>query len=61
MDLLDKVQMEDLDEEQRTLAGLIGIEAFRALVRNYNGTPHLYPQDREPGETGEGRTYTGGV
>ena len=37
MDLLDKVQMEDLDEEQRTLAGLIGIEAFRALVRNYNG------------------------
>ena len=39
MDLLDKVQMEDLDEEQRTLAGLIGIEAFRALVRSYNGTP----------------------
>ena len=36
MDLLDRVQMEDLDEEQRTLAGLIGIEAFRALVRNYN-------------------------
>ena len=44
MDLLDKVQMEDLDEEQRTLAGLIGIEAFRALVRNYNGTPIYIPK-----------------
>ncbi len=61
MDLLDRVQMEDLDEEQRTLAGLIGIEAFRALVRNYNGTPIYIPKIREPGETGEGRTYTGGV
>lgn len=44
MDLLDKVQMEDLDEEQRTLAGLIGIEAFRALVRSYNGTPIYIPK-----------------
>ena len=44
MDLLDRVQMEDLDEEQRTLAGLIGIEAFRALVRNYNGTPIYIPK-----------------
>ena len=44
MDLLDRLQMEDLDEEQRTLAGLIGIEAFRALVRNYNGTPIYIPK-----------------
>lgn len=41
MDLLDKVGLEDLDEEQQALAGLIGMDAFRALVRKYNGT-HIY-------------------
>ena len=28
MDLLEKVQMENLDEEQKMLAELIGLEAF---------------------------------
>ncbi len=44
MDLLDKVRMEDLDEEQQNLAGLIGMEGFRALVRSYNGTPIYIPK-----------------
>ena len=32
MDLLEKVQMENLDEEQKMLAELIGLEAFKSLV-----------------------------
>ena len=38
MDLLEKVQMENLDEEQKMLAELIGLEAFKSLVRAFNGT-----------------------
>ena len=41
MDLLDRVQMDDLDDEQQVLARLIGMDGFRALVRKYNGT-HIY-------------------
>ena len=36
MDLLEKVQMENLDEEQKMLAELIGLEAFKSLVRAFN-------------------------
>ena len=32
MDLLEMVQMENLDEEQKVLAELIGLEAFKSLV-----------------------------
>ena len=38
MDLLEMVQMENLDEEQKVLAELIGLEAFKSLVRAFNGT-----------------------
>lgn len=44
MDLLNQVQMEHLDEEQRTLAALVGMEAFRALVRAYSGTSIYIPK-----------------
>lgn len=36
--------MDQLDEEQKALAGLIGMEAFRSLVRAFNGTPLYIPK-----------------
>ena len=66
MDLLDRVQMEDLDEEQKALASLVGMEGFRALVRRYNGTPIYIPKieslekpvrDRRIREEFNGRNY----
>lgn len=44
MDLLDQVQIENLDEEQKALAELIGLEGFRNLVRAYNGTSIYVPK-----------------
>ena len=36
--------MEDLDEEQRTLAGLIGIEAFLGPRRTITVPPFISPK-----------------
>ena len=44
MDLLDKIQMENLDEEQKALAELIGLESFKNLVRAFNGTSIYIPK-----------------
>lgn len=44
MELLDKVQLENLDEEQKVLAELIGLEAFKNLVRAFNGTSIYIPK-----------------
>lgn len=44
MDLLDKVQIENLDEEQKNLAEMIGMEGFKSLVRAYNGTSIYIPK-----------------
>ena len=44
MDLLEMVQMENLDEEQRVLAELIGLEAFKSLVRAFNSTSIYIPK-----------------
>lgn len=44
MDLLDRVQIENLDEEQKTLAELIGLEGLKSLVRAFNGTSIYIPK-----------------
>ena len=44
MDLLDKVQLDNLEEEQKALAELIGMDAFRSLVRAFNGTSIYIPK-----------------
>lgn len=44
MDLLDRVQIENLDEEQKNLAELIGLEAFKNLVKAFNGTSIYIPK-----------------
>ena len=44
MDLLDKVKLDNLDEEQKSLVEIIGLEGFKALVRAYNGTSIYIPK-----------------
>ena len=41
-DLLDKLALEDLRGESRALADIVGLEAFKNLVRHYGGTSKLY-------------------
>lgn len=52
-DLLDMVQMENLDEEQKVLAELIGLEGFKNLVRAFNGTEAEAPTQRFIMQTAE--------
>ena len=35
--LLDEITLDDLKEDQRDLAEVIGLEAYRDLVRNFGG------------------------
>lgn len=44
VDLLDRVGIEDLDEEQRAVAELIGMENFRLLVRSFSGSSLYIPK-----------------
>lgn len=44
MDLLDEVGLEDLDEEQKKIASLIGMDGFRSLVRAFSGTSIYIPK-----------------
>ena len=61
MDLLDYVEMESLDEDQKKIAELVGMEGFRNLVLDLWRHCHLYPQGGEPGEDRAGPADTGGV
>lgn len=36
-DWLDRVQMDDLDGDQREIAEVVGMEAYRALVKAFGG------------------------
>ncbi len=38
MDMLDKVKLADLDDDDKALAELIGLESFVKLVRVYGGS-----------------------
>lgn len=44
MDLLDYVEMESLDEDQKKIAELVGMEGFRNLVRIFGGTAIYIPK-----------------
>lgn len=44
MTLLDRIQADDLDADQRELAELIGIDVYRELVRVYGGTSVYIPK-----------------
>lgn len=66
MALLDQIEVKDLDEDQRELAELIGIETYRRLVRTYGGTSVYIPKaeslekavrDRQIKEEFDGANY----
>lgn len=42
MDFLDKLTLEDLEGEQRQLAEIVGIEAYKRLVKVYGGSNDVY-------------------
>lgn len=44
MDLLDYVEMESLEEDQKKIAELVGMEGFRNLVRTFGGTSIYIPK-----------------
>ncbi|MSS23131.1 Mor transcription activator family protein [[Clostridium] innocuum] len=43
-DVLDEITMEDLNEEQRSLAELLGLSKYKDLVRFYGGTSVYIPK-----------------
>lgn len=45
-DALDKITMDDLEDEQKQLANTIGMEGYINLTRNYGGT-YIYIQKSE--------------
>ena len=46
MNPIDNIQIDDLDGDQRQLAETIGIDAYRALVKQYAGM-HIYVPEHE--------------
>ena len=44
MDLLDYVEMESLEEDQKKIAELVGMEGFRNLIRTFGGTSIYIPK-----------------
>lgn len=44
MDLLDYVEIESLDEDQKKIAELVGMKGFRNLVRTFGGTSIYIPK-----------------
>lgn len=44
MDFVSKLELQDLDEEQRRIAEVIGIESYRQLVKNYGGISIYVPK-----------------
>ena len=43
--MLNKVKLEDLDEQQRTLAEVIGLDAYKALVKYMGGCVVYVPKE----------------
>lgn len=44
IELINKVVISDLDEEQRKIAEVIGIESYKALVSNFGGLSFYIPK-----------------
>lgn len=46
MGLLDHVKIENLDEDQRKMVELVGLDGFKSLVRAFGGTTIYIPKAR---------------
>lgn len=44
MEVIQKIQIEDLDEEQKQLAELIGIDKYKILLQTYGGMSIYIPK-----------------
>lgn len=44
MELLDYVGMDSLDDDQKKIAELVGMDGFRSLVRTFGGTSIYIPK-----------------
>ena len=44
MGLLDHVKIENLDEDQRKMVELVGLDGFKSLVRAFGGTTIYIPK-----------------
>ena len=66
MGLLDHVKIENLDEDQRKMVELVGLDGFKSLVRAFGGTTIYIPKAESleraaPGkDAGRDRSSLGG-
>lgn len=44
MSIIDNIKESDLDEDQRQLAELIGLDNYQKLIKTYGGTPIYIPK-----------------
>ena len=44
MDAIQQIQLDDLNDEQRHLAEIIGIEKYKAVIREYGGLAVYIPK-----------------
>lgn len=47
---LKSIQLSDLDDEQREMAELIGLDSYKMLVENYGGTRPYIPKPEGVGK-----------
>ena len=61
MGLLDHVKIENLDEDQRKMVELVGLDGFKSLVRAFGGTTIYIPkaemEEKEIREEFDGGNY----
>ena len=58
MGLLDHVKIENLDEDQRKMVELVGLDGFKSLVRAFGGTTIYIPKaEKEIREEFDGGNY----
>ena len=54
MGLLDHVKIENLDEDQRKMVELVGLDGFKSLVRAFGGTTIYIPKAESLERAGSG-------
>ena len=55
------MKIENLDEDQRKMVELVGLDGFKSLVRAFGGTTIYIPEGREPGTGGTGSEDPGRI
>lgn len=61
MGLLDHVKIENLDEDQRKMVELVGLDGFKKSCPGFWRHYNLYSEGREPGTGGTGSEDPGRI